>query len=130
MASFFRQFNAIDPLFGMFWGNMKKIKGDPWEIFKISEKKIKMRFLNSVTVPKNVKGGTLWDFLTSIVLQNIFKNEGETLWWNPKSFKKSRIVPKKIRVKNTKGSYVIEVLDVDVFVLDEVLAVRVCFGGL
>ena len=38
---------------------------------------------------------------------------------------------KKIRVKKSKrgGSYVIEVLDVDVFVLDEVLAFRVCFGG-
>ena len=45
-----------------------------------------------------------------------------------KNLQKSRIVPKKIRVKNTKGaSYVIEVLDVDVFVLDEVLAFRVCF---
>ena len=35
-----------------------------------------MRFLNSVTVSKNVKGGTLCDFLTSIVLQNIETNEG------------------------------------------------------
>ena len=35
-----------------------------------------MRFLNSITVPKNVKGGTLCDFLTSIVLQNIGTNEG------------------------------------------------------
>ena len=35
-----------------------------------------MRFSNSVTVPKNVKGGTLGDFLTSIVLQNIETNEG------------------------------------------------------
>ena len=43
------------------------------------------------------------NFLTSIVLQNIETNEGETLWWNPKYFKKSRIVPKTIRVKNTKG---------------------------
>ena len=87
-----------------------------------------MRFLNSVTVPKNVKGGTLWDFSTSIVLQNIETNEGETLQWNPKNFKKSRIVPKKT-VKNTKGgSYVFEVLDVDVIVLDEFLAFRVCFG--
>ena len=87
-----------------------------------------MRFLNSVTVPKNVKGEILWDFLTSIVLQNIETNEGETLWWNPKNFKKSRIVPKKIRVKYTKGgTYVFEVLDVDVFVLDEFLAFRVCF---
>ena len=48
-----------------------------------------MRFLNSVTVPKNVKGGTLCDFLTSIVLQNIETNEGGTLWCHPKNFKKS-----------------------------------------
>ena len=51
-----------------------------------------MRFLNSVTVPKIVKGGTLCDFLTSIVLQNIETNEGGTLWFQ----KKSRIVPKKV----------------------------------
>ena len=35
-----------------------------------------MRFLNSVAVPENVKGGTLCDFLTSIVLQNIETNQG------------------------------------------------------
>ena len=80
---------------------------------------------------KNCKRGTPWDFLTSIVLQNILKNKGETLWWNPKSFKKSRIVPKKTPSEKHQrgGSYVIEVLDVDIFVLDEVLAFRVCFGG-
>ena len=40
-----------------------------------------MRFLNSVTVPKNVKGGgTLWDFLSSIVLQrNRNKRRGDPL---------------------------------------------------
>ena len=43
--------------------------------FKNFRKKLKMRILNCVTVPKNVKGGTLWDFLTSIVLQNIETNE-------------------------------------------------------
>ena len=58
-----------------------------------------MRFLNSVTVPKNVKGGPFCDFLTSIVLQNIETNEGGTLWCNPKNFKKSRIVPKKSGTK-------------------------------
>ena len=52
---------------------------------------------------KILKGGTPWGFLTSIVLQNIETNEGENLWCNPKHFKKSRTVPKKIRVKNTKG---------------------------
>ena len=50
-----------------------------------------MKFMNSVTVPKNLKGGTLCDCLTSIVLQNIETNEGGTLWCNPKSL----IVPKK-----------------------------------
>ena len=57
-----------------------------------------MRFLNSVTVPKNVKGGTLCNFLTSIVLQNIKKIEGGILWgkiFNPKCFKKSHSSEKK-----------------------------------
>ena len=50
---------------------LKKIEGGTlWR----HEKNFLMRFLNSVTVPKNVKGGTLCDFLTSIVLQNIKKN--------------------------------------------------------
>ena len=57
-----------------------------------------MRFLNSVTVPKNVKGGTLCDFLTSIVLQNIKKKLkggpfGEKI--SIQKVSKSRIVPKK-----------------------------------
>ena len=58
--------------------NFKKIEGGTlWRHEKISRKKfLLMRFLNSVTVPKNVKGGTLCDFLTSIVLQNIETNEG------------------------------------------------------
>ena len=43
---------------------------------KFPKKFFKMRFLNSVTVPKNVKGGTLCNFLTSIVLQNIETNQG------------------------------------------------------
>ena len=43
---------------------------------------------------------TFWDFLTSIVLQNIETNEGETLWCNPKISKKSRIVPEKKSERN------------------------------
>ena len=54
-----------------------------------------MRFLNSVTVPKNVKGGTLWDFLTSIVLQNVEKMKEGPFGAIQKVSKKSRIVPKK-----------------------------------
>ena len=46
-----------------------KLKGGPFGDMKNFPKKIfLMRFLNSVTVPKNVKGGTLCNFLTSIVL--------------------------------------------------------------
>ena len=49
-----------------------------------------MRFLNSVTVPKNVKG----------VLQNIEINERGTLWCNPKNFKKkSHSAEKKVGLR-------------------------------
>ena len=54
-----------------------------------------MTVLNSVTVPQNVKGGTLWDFLTSIVLQNIETNQGGPFGAIQKKFKKSFIMPKK-----------------------------------
>ena len=57
--------------------NFKKLKGGPFgDMKKFPKKTFLKRFLNSVTVPENVKGGTLWDFLTSIVLQNIETNEG------------------------------------------------------
>ena len=46
--------------------------------------------------------GTLWDFLTSIVLQNIETNERETLWWNPKKIKKSHSAEKNL-LKKAKG---------------------------
>ena len=46
-------------------------------------------------MPKNVKGGTFWDFLTSIVLQNIERNEGGPFGEIQKISKKSRKVPKK-----------------------------------
>ena len=68
------------------------MKGGPFGNMKKFPKIFLMRFLNRVTVPKNVKGGTLCDVLTSIVLQNIKKIEGGTLWgkhFNRKSFKKS-----------------------------------------
>ena len=75
------------------------MKGGPFgDMKKNSQKNFLMRFLNSVTVPK-MKRGTLCNFLTSIVLQNIETNEGGTLWCNPKNFKKSRIVPKKSGAK-------------------------------
>ena len=51
----------------------KKLKRGPFGNIKKNSKK-KLRFLNSVTVPKIVKGGPFGIFLTSIVLQNISKN--------------------------------------------------------
>ena len=57
---------------------MNKLKAGPFGDFKIiSNKNQKLRILSSITVPKHVKGGTLWDFLTSILLQNIETIEGE-----------------------------------------------------
>ena len=36
----------------------------------------KMRILNSLIVPKNLKEGILWDFLTFVLLQNTKKMKG------------------------------------------------------
>ena len=72
--------------------NLKKLKGD---MKKIPKKIFLMRFLNSVTVPKNVKGGTLCEFLTSIALQNIETNEGGPSGAIQKLQKKSHSAEKK-----------------------------------
>ena len=60
-----------------------------------------MTILNGLIVPKNLKGGTLWDFQTSIMFQNIKKIEGGTLWYNQKNFEKKSHSAEKIQVKNT-----------------------------
>ena len=60
-----------------------------------------MAILNSLIVPKNLKGGTLWDFQTSIMFQNIKKIERGTLWYNQKIFEKKSHSAEKIQVKNT-----------------------------
>ena len=53
----------------------KKIEGEPIGVFEnISKKNKKMRIFNSLIVPKNLKEGTLWDFLTFGLLQNIKTN--------------------------------------------------------
>ena len=57
----------------------------------------KMRFLNSLRVPKNIKGDHL-GFLTSFLLQNIKKHWGETLWRLWKIFGKNE---KKMKILNT-----------------------------
>ena len=64
----------------------------------------KIRILNSLIVPKILKKGTLWDFLTFVLLQNIKKKLkgglfGDILKISKKSLTKpkSHIVPKKVR---------------------------------
>ena len=58
-----------------------------------------MTILNSLIVPKNLKGGTLWDFQTSIMFQNIKKIEGVP-FGTIKKFSKKSLSAEKIQVKN------------------------------
>ena len=49
-------------------------------VFKKFSRKQKMRNFNgSLIVTKNLKKGTLWDFLTFVLLQDIKQREGWTL---------------------------------------------------
>ena len=50
--------------------NFEKLKRDSKNFVK---KKQKMRIFNSLIVPKILKEGTLWDFLTFLLLQNTKK---------------------------------------------------------
>ena len=69
-----------------------KNEGGPFgDLKKFPEKNFSLRFLNSVTVPKNVKGRPL----TSIVLQNIETNEGGPSGAIQKLQKKSHSAEKK-----------------------------------
>ena len=62
-----------------------------WQWNKIGEKISR----KSLTMPKKLKGGTLWDFSTSILSQNIKKLKGDPLG---KFFsKKSLTMPKKLK---------------------------------
>ena len=45
-------------------------------------------FNGSLIVPKNLKKGTLWDFLTFVLLQDIKQREGWTLCRHLKKFEK------------------------------------------
>ena len=68
---------------------MKKLKGGPFgDLKKFPKKFLKKGIFEQCHSAEKCKRGTLWDFLTSIVLQNIERNEGGTLWCNPKNFKK------------------------------------------
>ena len=60
---------------------------------------MKMSIFNSLIVPKNLKGGTFWDFQTSIMFQNIKKIEGGTLWCYQKIFEKKFHSAEKSKLK-------------------------------
>ena len=69
--------------------------GTIWGHEKISRKIFQTEIFEQCHSAEKLKRGTLCNFLTSIVLQNIERNEGVTLWCNPKSFKTSHSVEKK-----------------------------------
>ena len=48
-----------------------------------------MRIFNSLIVPKNLEEGTLWDFLTFVLLQNTKKMKGGIFGDRKKNAKKS-----------------------------------------
>ena len=64
---------------------------------KLKKTKIFIFGKKSHNAEKNLKGGTLWDFLTSILSQNIKKNAGGTLWGKIFFEKKSRSAEKNER---------------------------------
>ena len=66
---------------------MKKNEGEPFGALKIFFK-IKNEVFEQSHSAEKCRMGTLRDFLTSIMLQNVETNEGGILWCNPKSFKK------------------------------------------
>ena len=58
------------------FAKLKKIEGGPLETSKSFRKKNEN--FNSLIVPKNLKDGTLWDFLTFVLLQINKKMKGGT----------------------------------------------------
>ena len=75
----------------------KQLEGTPFGDFKKKfRKKIKNEIFEQCHSAEKCKRGTLWDFLTSILLQNIETDEGGPFYAIQKISKKSRIVPKKI----------------------------------
>ena len=64
---------------------------------KLKKTKIFIFGKKSQNAEKKLKGGTLWDFSTSILSQNIKKNAGGTLWGKFFFEKKSRSAEKNER---------------------------------
>ena len=85
--------------------------------------------VGAISKAQSCKKVTFWDFLTSVALQNIKTNESETLWCNPK-ISKSHSAEKNPSEKHQSGtlSMFSRFWTSMFFVLDEVLAFRVCFG--
>ena len=54
----------------------------------IGKTKCQVKYFEQSHSPEKYERGTLRDFQTSIMFQNIKKNEGGTLWYNQKTFEK------------------------------------------
>ena len=104
--------------------NMKKeLKGALERFWKISEKKLKVSQCR-----KMWKGGPFGIFWHPLCCKISKQTKGRPFGGIQKSSKKVAQCRKKSEWKTPKVSYVFKVLDVDVFVLDEFLTFRVCFG--
>ena len=76
------------------------MKRDPCAIFKIFRKKLENEIFEPCHSAEKCKRGTLWNFVTSTVLQIIETNEGDPLVQS-KNFQKKSHNAEKILVKNT-----------------------------
>ena len=87
-----------------------------------------MRFSNTHSAEKCRRGDPLRFLDIHCVAKYRNKGRGDPLVKSKKVQKKSHSAKKNPSEKHQRGSHVFEDLDVDFFVLDEVLAFRVCFG--
>ena len=109
------------------------MKGDPWEVFKKFRKNFEKEIFEQCHSAEKCKWeDPLGFFDIPCVAKYRNKRRGDPLVQSKKFQKKSHSAEKNRSEKHQRGILsmfsVFEVRDVDVFVLDEVLAFRVCFG--
>ena len=73
----------------------QKIEGGPFGNIKKIRKDFEIEIFERCHSTENCERGDPLGFFDIHCVAKYLKIEGETLWWHPKSFKKSRIVPKK-----------------------------------
>ena len=78
---------------------LKIVKGGPFDFKKFPKNFFKNVIFEQCHSAEKCKRGTLWYFLTSIVLQNNETNEGGPFGAIQKKFRKSCIVQKKVGLR-------------------------------